>query len=156
MAAYADGYEFTATTTLNDEVATVQTGRWLSGASQTTVKSGDGEVEYLITAEGQWARLPGGDWEELEGTAAAGHPLAALATPDTLEVVESTAEKTVVSVRYPAAALQLAGDPVDATLTFTDGALVEVAFTANVDGNTLESVTVLGPLLDATPITVPS
>jgi len=156
MAAYAEGYEFTATTTLNGEVATTQSGRWLNGASQTTVVSGDGEVEYLITAEGQWARLPGGEWEELEGTAASAHPLAALAAPDSLEVVESTAKTTIVLARYPAAALELAGDPVDATLTFTDGALVGVAFDADVDGNKLESATLLGPLLDATPITSPS
>lgn len=156
MEEYANGYEFTATTTLNGQVATVQSGRWLNGASQINVVSGDGEVEYLIIGDGQWARLPGGEWEELEGVPASVHPLAALAAPETMDVVQSTSASTVVSARYPAAVLQLTGDPVDATMTFSDGVLVEVAFTADVDGNTLESVTVLSPLADTTPVTAPS
>lgn len=156
LEAYAAGYEFTATTTVNDQVATVQSGRWLGGASQLTVESGDGVVEYVLTADGQWARLPGAEWQQLEGDPVTDNPLTPWATPESLAVTNGDAATTVVAARYPATTVGLTGDPIDVTLTFTGETLSEIAYTTEVDGNRQTTQTIFAPLTDATPITTPT
>ncbi len=156
LAAYAGGYEFSGTATVNEQEASIVSGRWIDGASQLLIRSGSGEVEYLITPEGQWARLPEGEWEELEGPPPTDNPLAALGTPTSLEVL-SAAENTVrLRGVYSAEALGLTGDPIEVQLVVTDGSLVEASYTVNVDGNSGTSVTTFSNPTDTTPITVPA
>lgn len=153
---YDGGYEFTATVTVNGEVASTVTGRWLDEASQVTVQSGDAEVEYLITVAGQWARLPDGEWELLEETAPSGSPLQALAAPAALDRVEPTGGDVVVHAEYPAIQLGLESGSVDVTLVFSDGFLVEASYETAIGEQAATSVTVFRPLSDLTPITAPS
>jgi hypothetical protein len=153
---YSAGYEFRASAAVNDQEATVQAGRWLDGASQITVQSGDGEVEYIITAAGQWVRLPDGEWEEIEAAPSVAYPLEAMTTPDSLELIASTGDTVSVSAFYPAAVVGLSGDPVEVVLDFEKGNLVGVSFTVDADGNIIESTTSLSPLADATPIVAPT
>jgi hypothetical protein len=42
------------------------------------------------------------------------------------------------------------------TLTFNDSTLVEVRFSSEIDGNTIESTTTLAPLTDTTPVSAPT
>lgn len=153
---YSNGYQFRATTVVNDQEATVQTGRWLDGASQITVRSGDGEVEYIITPDSQWVRLPGGEWEEIAATPALAYPLESMTTPNSLELIAASDGTASVSAFYAAEAVGLAGDPVEVVLDFDAGALVGVTFTTDLDGNIVESTTSLSPLADTTPITAPA
>ena len=155
LASYRNGYAFTATTTVNGQVANVQTGRWLEGSTEMTVSSGDGEVDYVITDQGQWTRLTGGDWEELEGSPPVGFPLDTIGTPDRLQVVDNDGDLVEVLAVYPAAALGFTGDEVAAQLRFVSGTLIEVSFSVETDGVTAESTTTLGPLTDITPVTAP-
>ncbi len=153
---YSAGYEFTATITVNDQATTVQTGRWLNGSSQLMISSGDGEVEYIVTGGGQWSRLPDAEWAEVEGSpATAASPLAAMGTPDSLELVSSDGGITVVRAVYPAAALGIDGEPVVTSLSFENGALTQVAFEAEISGVAARSVTTLAPLSDTSPIVAP-
>jgi hypothetical protein len=152
---YSNGYQFRATTTVNDQEASVQTGRWLNGASQITVQFGGGEVEYIITADGQWVRLPGGEWEEIDGALPVSYPLEPLAKPESLGPVSVTGSTARVRATYAASAFGLSGDQVDVLLDFDAGALVGVSFAHSVDGIVTESTTSLGLLAEATPITAP-
>ncbi|MEA2001118.1 MAG: hypothetical protein U9N84_04420 [Actinomycetota bacterium] len=153
---YASRYQFSGTATVNGAVATAVTGRWVDAASQMVIRSGDGEVEYVITTEGQWARLPDGIWEELDGTPPAGNPLAALATPDSLELVETAGTNVTLRAVYPAATLGLEGDPVEVQLVFDDGSLIEASYRIEVEGNIAESVTTFATPADTSPIVNPT
>jgi len=153
---YSSGYEFTATISVNDQVTTVQSGRWLNGSSQLMISSGEGEVEYIVTSEGQWSRLPDAEWAEVEGSPASDvSPLAAMGSPDSVELVGSDGGVTVIEAVYPAAALGIDGDPVVTTLSFESGVLTQVAFEAEISGAVARSVTTLAPLADSSPIIAP-
>ncbi len=156
LAAYADGYEFTGTATVNDQEASVVSGRWIGGASQLLIRSGSGEVEYLITAEGQWARLPDGNWEPLEGTPPTDNPLAVLSAPDSLEIVSSDANTVRLRGVFAAETLGLTGVPIEVQLVVTNGTLVEASYTVDGDGAIGTSVTTFSKPSDTTPITVPA
>jgi hypothetical protein len=155
LSQYASSYLFTGVATVNGAVATVVSGRWLETGSQMTISSGEGEVEYIITPEGEWARLPGGVWEELEGDLPTGNPLAALATPESLSLVETTGSKVVLRAVYPAATLDLEGDLVEVQLVFERGSLTEASYRIEIEGNTAQSVTTFAELVDTSPITNP-
>jgi len=156
MSAYEAGYEFDAKAVVNGELATSIRGRLLGGASLLVIESGDGVVEYLTTPDGRWARIPGGVWEELEGSAPVGNPLAVLAAPTTLDLVSVDGGRVVLSAVYPADVLQVSGGDVAVTLAFDDGSLVEASYNVVADGNTASTSTVFRPLADMTPITAPT
>ncbi len=156
LSQYASSYLFTGVATVNGAVATVVSGRWLETGSQMTISSGEGEVEYIITPEGEWARLPGGVWEELEGDPPTGNPLKALATPESLSLVETAGSKVVLRAVYPAGTLGLEGDPVEVQLVFDGGSLTEASYRIEIEGNTAESVTTFAQLVDTSPITNPT
>jgi len=156
LATYAGGYDFSTTTTVNDQEVSTQTGRWLEGASHLTVESGDGVVEFIITDAGQWTRLPGEEWEELEGTPSTGYPLEGMDNPESIALISTADDRTALLATYPAAAVGLSGDPVDVTLVFTGGNLVGFSFTADLDGTIVSSDTSLAPPTDTTPITSPT
>ena len=155
LASFASGYDFIGTVTINSEQATVIAGRWFDGSSQVSIRSGSGEVEYITTADGQWARLPGSEWEELDGLPQSENPLAALSSPTSLEVSSSNTNTVRLSASYPAAELGLVGDPIDVILVIEDGLLVRASYDIEIDGNTGGSVTEFAKLGDTTPIVNP-
>lgn len=144
------------TTAVNDQEAVVQTGRWLDDASQLTVASGDAEVEYIVTAAGQWTRLPDGEWEQIVGTPTVDFPLERMANPQSIEVIASDDASVAVAAVYPADFMGLSGDPIEVVFDFRQGVLVGMSFTADIEGNVTESNTALSPLSDTTPITAPT
>jgi len=153
---YAGGYEFDATVTVNGEEASAVAGRWVDGASELTVTSGDGKVDYLIAGGGQWARLPDGEWEALEGAPTATSPLLALAEPSSFDRTEPAGDAIVVYAIYPAAALGLQGEPIEVRLIFTEGILVEAGYETLIEENTAVTVTAFRPVGDTTPISAPT
>lgn len=156
LAAYAEGYEFKSTTIVNDQEVSSQAGRWMGGSSQITVKSGDGQAEFIITQAGQWTRLPGGEWEELDGAPATGFPLEGMESPGLIALVSSNGAETSVLATYPAEAVGLSGELIDVLLQFTGKDLTGFSFTADIDGTIVTSDAQLNPLTDTTPITAPA
>lgn len=156
LAQYRSGYEFIATTVVNDQEAVVQAGRWLDDASHITVRSGDGEIEYIVTTDGQWARLPDGEWEPLDGAPLVTFPLEPMVAPQSMEVMTADAGIATIRAVYSAETVGLSGNPVEVVLDFHDGVLVGVSYTVDVAGNVTESITTLSPLTDNTPITAPT
>lgn len=156
LGAYADAYGFVATATVNGETATVVEGRWVEGSAEFVVRSGAGEVEYVVTSAGQWVRTPDGAWQELEGTPPAGNPLAPFAAPTTLRVLAATGADVQIAAVYPASAFGGGEGPLDVTLTFRSGILAEARYLVVTDGTAAESVTVFALLQDQTPIIAPA
>lgn len=156
LATYASGYEFTAVASVNGEVATTIDGRWLAGASELSIASGDGEVDYLITATGQWTRLADGPWQELDGVPPVGNPLTALAQPSSLETAEAVVGNMGLLAVYPGAILGFPEGSVEVMLTLRDALLTQATYHAVIDGVNIETVTTFAPLEDTSPITAPS
>ena len=54
-------YHFVSTVTLDGAVALVADGDRVGDGSRVTLTSNDGNASYVITADGSWVMLPGGD-----------------------------------------------------------------------------------------------
>ena len=153
----AVGYEYDATVLVNGEAASSLVGRWVDGAAETTIRSGGAEVDYLATADGQWARLPDGEWEALDDkTAPTVNPLEALANPMSINEVSAQDDAIVVQARYSAESLGLQGDELTVILRFVDGHLVQARYVIEGDGQTGETITSFTTLTNTTPITSPT
>jgi hypothetical protein len=152
---YGDGYTFTSTAGVGGAIAITASGRQQGTSSEILFVSGAGEIEYLLTPEGQWARTPGGDWEELEAQQPPAAPLAQLAAPTRLEVTKNEAGTVELSATYDGAAFGLAPTDLVVQLTIRDGYLTEARYTSEENGVLAEVITQFAPAGDTTLITVP-
>lgn len=157
LARLATGYEFSGSVTVGGAVATTVEGRTIAGVTEMTIVSGTATLELITGPEGQWAREPGEEWAILEGPPPATDPLAALAAPLSVGVLENAATGVVLEGVYPADALGLpAGDPVPVRFTIVDGFLAAIDYATAAQGADVAVSTSLRPLADPTPITVPA
>lgn len=152
---YEGGYIFTSTATIAGAIAITATGRQQGSSSEILLASGDGEIEYLLTADGQWVRTPGGDWQQLDAEQPPTAPLAQLAAPNGLELVQNAAGEIELSAVYDGAVFGLPPGDLVVLLTFRDGLLTEARYTNEQEGVTAEVITLFAPPADTTPITVP-
>ena len=130
-------------------------GRWLAGNSQMTITSGEGAVEYLFVGERQFVLTPNGDWVELDSAGPSGDPLAALAGPLAMQVVDASPDRVVLAATYPGSLFELQVPELDVALLVTGGTLTEASYVVEADGNIAESRTVFDQLEDQSPITAP-
>jgi len=155
LESYGDGYTFTSTATIGGATAIVVSGRQQGANSEMLLTSGDGEIEYLLTADGQWVRTPGGDWQQLDTQQPPAAPLTQLAAPSRLELVRNEAGTVELSATYDGAVFGLASSEVVVLLTFRDGLLTEAGYTSEQEGVEAEVITQFAPAADTTPITAP-
>lgn len=150
------GYHFETEVLVGDSVALTATGDHVGDSTRLTVTSDDQTVDYVITPDGSWAGQ-GGVWQELAQDAPATEPLQALAAPTSVEVSDYDGHHATLTGTYPAAALGLAGDqPVSVVIDVVDGVLVGLSYTAPGDGPPSQVHTSVTPLVDTTPVTVPT
>ena len=152
---YGDGYTFTSTAGIGGAIAITASGRQQGTSSEILLVSGAGEIEYLLTPDGQWARTPGGAWEELEAQQPPAVPLAQLAAPTRLELTRNAAGTVELSATYDGAVFGLAPTDLVVQLTIRDGYLTEARYTSEEDGVLAEVITRFAPAGDTTLITVP-
>jgi len=155
LALFGTGYSFTSEALVNGERALGVEGIWLSGDSQLTITSGDGTVDYLLIGDQQWARAADGDWAELDAPGPAGNPLAALANPTALEIIDASPQSVRMQATYPGSDFSLGTPEVNVVLVFTGGLLSEASYVVETDGATAETRTIFEELADPTPITAP-
>jgi hypothetical protein len=155
LARYDAGYEFSSQVVVNGEIALDVEGRHVSGRTQMTINSGEGEVEYLIIGGSQWARTPGGDWDVVSEGEASQPPLLPLKSPTAADVVADNSSEVVVEATYPASAFGIAGDDLQVTLTIEGERMAKAEYVSVQDGATATVTTTFRPLSDFTPITAP-
>lgn len=156
LAALQAGYQFSSETKVNGETAVTVEGRWLAGNSEMTIASGDGAIDYLFVGDQQFVLTPNGDWVELEATGPSADPLAALAGPLAMQVVDASPDRVVLAATYPGSLFELDVLEVDVALLVTGGKLTEASYVVEADGNIAESRTVFEQLTDQSPITAPA
>lgn len=146
--------EFESTVTLDGAVATSLAGRTVGTASALTVTTQGRAVEYVRVPPNAWAREPGGAWLVVDSDQTPSSPLAALAAPESLELVPG-AGPTTLQATYDAEALGLEGDSVKVQVTI-DGLVITFRYEQTSSGRAVVSTTVLRPATDTTPITSPA
>ena len=151
----ANGYSFTSTVKVGDQVATQANGRWVSGASEFTVTSSGVSITYRTLPPRSWVLQSGAGWVEVNGDVPSGNPLDALKTPGNVAVLSNTSSMLELTASYPASVLGLAGSgsvAVDLVLA-PDGSL-KASYAATV-GNATSTTTIM-PDPSQAPIAAPS
>jgi len=142
---YGEGYQFESIVEVGEAEAVSVTGVVIDASAQMEVVSGDGIATYLTTPEASWIRVEGGDWQKLESQGPFAPPLAALASPTSIEIIGSNSEGVAMVGIYDGA-LFTSEETVELKIIVRDGLLINASY---VTENATVS-TSFGPLDGAT------
>jgi hypothetical protein len=151
------GYHFNQTATVDGvPVLTVDGDRLVDGTRLTLTGEG-GIVTYIITPDGSYALAEGGEWEALDATPDAVDPILALFAPTSVSVAANDGTTVQLAVTVPLTSLGIEGEgdaPVQ--VTFVSGALTNITYSATTpEGRVAAATTVIGPVVDASPVVAP-
>lgn len=158
VAATGSGYHFNQTATVDGAVAlTVDGDRLPDGARLRVTSPEAGLVSYVITPAGRWLMPDGGEWEVDDSAAPAVDPIAALGAPTSVAVASSDGTTVQLTVSVPLAALGLEGDgDTPLQVSIVSGALTSITYsTTTADGKAAVATTVIGPVVDPSPVVAP-
>lgn len=157
LAAIGGGFHFNQTGTVDGvPVLTVDGDRLVDG-TRLTLAGDAGIVSYIITSDGSYALAEDGEWEALDATPEAVDPILALFAPTSVTVVGNDGTTVQLAVTVPATSLGIAGEgDASVQVTFVSGALTTIAYTTTTpEGKTAAATTVIGPVVDASPVVAP-
>jgi hypothetical protein len=151
------GYHFNQTATVDGVVALTVDGDRLPDGARLAVSSDAGLVFYVITPAGTWLMPQNGEWEADDSSPPAVDPIAALSAPTTVTVAGNDGTTVQLAVTVPLASLGLPGDG-DAPLqvSVVSGALNTIEYsTTTADGKVAATKTIIGAVVDASPVVPP-
>ena len=157
VAAIAGGYHFNQIATLDGVVAVTIDGDRLVDGTRMAVSNEAGLVNYVITPAGTWLMPENGDWEADDSPAPAVDPIIALYAPTSVTVAGNDGTTVQLVVTVPLASLGIPGDG-DGSLqvSVVSGVLTSIAYsTTTAEGKVAASTTVIGPVVDASPVVPP-
>ncbi len=156
LGAVGTRYAFTASVVLDGTENTRIVGTVYDGTGAYVVTSASATVDYVAGPQGQWAREFGGQWTSLAGAAPLIDPLAPLANPLRVMLLESDGEKTLIEATYDGAALGFAaGGDVTVTITITAGTVTSISYEVPVGDGIATVTTTFDGTADVSPIQVP-
>ncbi len=156
LAALSTGYHFSSVVLVNGTQSLVADGDRVGDASRLVLTGDGGTVAYIITPEGSYAQPENGEWSVLDVAPATSDPITALYTPTAVALVPTADGSVVVRVTVSAVSLGIAAEGnVDVDVRLVGDAITHISYTAPVDGGTAQVVTVIGAVVDATPIVAP-
>jgi hypothetical protein len=157
VAATAAGYHFNQTATIDGVVALTVDGDRLTDGARVAVSNDAGLVFYIITPEGTWLMPQNGEWEADDSDPPAVDPIDALRAPTAVTVARNDGTTVQLAVTVPMSTLGIPGDG-DASLqvAIVGGALSTITYsTATSDGKTAATTTIIGPVVDPSPVEAP-
>ncbi|MCU1360754.1 MAG: hypothetical protein JWN99_2043 [Ilumatobacteraceae bacterium] len=157
IAGLSTTYHFTTVITVDGSVVLSADGDHVGDGIRLALTAPAGIVNYIITPDGSWVMPDGGEWDELDSSAATSDPITALAAPTAVAVSAADGTTTTLAVTVPATAIGLASGP-DVTMTCQlDGAgqLHRVLFDSTVDGKPATVTAEFGPVVDGSPVVAP-
>lgn len=154
LAATEQNYRFVSSVSVDETVVTTIEGMVDGASVQATIATGDSNLSYVRTGEGEWTREPDGEWVRLEGDTPVEQPLAPLREPQEVELVDRSAETLSVRGRLGPGAGNAAG--VEFTATITDGLVTEIAYQAENGGQTATVSTRLSEIGSAGSVEAPT
>ena len=156
LAALSTGYHFSSVVTVNGTQSLAADGDRIGDASRLVLTGDGGSVAYIITPEASYAQPENGEWSVLDVAPATSDPITALYTPTAVALLPTADGSVVVRVTVNAVSLGIAADGnVDVDVTLAGGAITQISYTAALDGGTAQVVTIIGAVVDATPIVAP-
>ncbi len=157
VAATGAGYHFNQTATVDGVVAVTVDGDRLPDGARVAVSNDSGKVFYVITPAGTWLMPENGEWEADDSDPPTVDPIAALSSPTSVTVAGNDGTTVQLVVSVPLSALGLPGDG-DAPLQVSviGGALTNITYsTTTADGKAAIASTVIGPVVDPSPVVAP-
>ena len=156
LAALSTGYHFSSVVTVNGTQSLAADGDRIGDASRLVLTGDGGSVAYIITPEASYAQPENGEWSVLDVAPATSDPITALYTPTAVALLPTADGSVLVRVTVNAVSLGIAADGnVDVDVTLAGGAITQISYTAALDGGTAQVVTIIGAVVDATPIVAP-
>jgi hypothetical protein len=156
LQALVAGYTFEATVSLEGNVATRASGRWLNGTGEFAIEAQGAALIYRTVPPQAWVLENDSGWIELDSGSPLGNPIDAFLKPTTLATVGGQGDAMEIRATYPAAAFGLSGDPVAVDLTLgADGSVTATYRTATPAGEAV-SETLMTPAANLEPVTAPS
>ncbi len=157
VAATASGYHFNQTATIDGVVALTVDGDRLTDGARVAVSNASGLVFYVVRPDGTWLKPQNGDWEVDDSDPPAVDPIDALRSPSAVTVAGNDGTTVQLAVTVPLSALGIPGDG-DAALQIAvvGGALSTITYnTSTADGKAVATTTVIGPVVDSSPVVAP-
>ena len=157
LAGTAAGYHFNQTATVDGVVALTVDGDRLTDGARVAVSNDSGLVFYVITPDGTWLMPQNGEWEVDDSAPPAVDPIDALRAPSAVSVAGNDGSTVQLAVTVPLSALGIPGDG-DASLqvAVVGGALSTITYsTATSDGKAVATTTIIGPVVDSSPVVAP-
>ena len=157
VAATAGGYHFNQTATVDGAVALRADGDRLTDGARVAVSSSAGLVFYVITPDGTWLMPQNGEWEVDDSDPPAVDPIDALRTPSAVTVAGNDGTTVQLAVTVSLSTLGIPGDG-DGSLqvAIVGGTLSTITYsTATADGKTAATTTIIGPVVDSSPVVPP-
>ncbi len=152
---YEAGYEFASRVIVNGEDAVSVNGRTIDGAFEMTIRSGEGEIEYLAVGSDRWARSPDGAWDAVVEDGTTSLPLGSFRAPTSVAVRSENGQVVVLEATYPAEAFMQSGSDLVVTLTIDGGRLASARYSSHREGLLATVQTDFRDLSDTTAITAP-
>ena len=156
IAAIAGGYHFRTGVTIDSAEVLVAEGDRVGDGTRLTIWANGTSVAYAITPAGSWVFPEGGEWEALDTPPATTDPLGALTAP--LAVTGTSPDGVAASIVATVAASALgvpgAGNA-DLQVQLAGTTLSEVSYLTTVDGRPASVRSILGPVVDTTPVAAP-
>lgn len=155
LQALIPGYTFEATVSLDGDVASRASGRWLNGTGEFAIEAQGGAVIYRTVPPRAWVHEAESGWIELDSGSPLGNPIDALLKPTALATVGEQGGALSMKATYPAAALGLSGDPVTVDLNLASNGSVTATYRTPTPAGEAFSETVMTPAANLEPVTAP-
>jgi hypothetical protein len=156
LAAIAGGYHFRTGVTIDGAEILVAEGDRVGDGTRLTIWANGTSVAYAITPGGSWVFPEGGEWEALDTPPATTDPLGALSAPVAVTGTSPDGVAASIVATVAASSLGVPGEGnADVLLQLAGTTLSEVSYLASVDGRTATVRSILGPVVDPTPVAAP-
>jgi len=156
LATLAGGYHFSSTYVVNGVASLTGEGDRVGDSSRFVLTQNGATVSYIVTPTATYAQPANGEWQLLDTPPAATDPITALNAPAAIGVLSD--DGTSLRLRVTVSALTLgvgSSGTSDVEVVLKGGAISEVDYATTKDGNVASVATVVGPVVDATPISPP-
>ena len=140
---------------LDGDVASRASGRWLNGTGEFAIEAQGGALIYRTVPPRAWVHEEESGWIELDSGSPLGNPIDALLKPTTLATVGGPGDALSLKATYPAAALGLSGDPVTVDLTLAANGSVTATYRMPTPAGEAVSETHMTPAANLEPVTAP-
>lgn len=157
VAATASGYHFNQTATIDGVVALTVDGDRLTDGARVAVSNSSGLVFYVITPDGTWLMPQNGEWEVDDSDPPEVDPIDALSAPTAVTVAGNDGTTVQLAVTVPLSTLGIPGDG-DGILqvAVVGGTLSTITYsTTTADGKAASTTTIIGPVVDSSPVVAP-